>query len=85
MSTRSCDPCSTLGDGVNLLFIIIISFLFFYVLNDSLNKRFVFLLFRSPYAHLPHPNRASATSVSVKSIRSLHEAKICSPHRFYDS
>ena len=34
------------------------------------------LSFRSLYPHLPYYNRTSTTSVSVKSIQSLHEVKL---------
>ena len=84
LTIKPSDPRSILNEGNNI-FLCYYFLSFFFVVKDRINKCFVFLLFRSLYAHFPHRNRASTTSVSVKSTQSLHEVKICSPHRFYDS
>ena len=53
----------------------------FVAFSEIINKCSMFLLFRSLYPHLPYYNRTSTTSVSVKSIQSLHEVKTCTAHR----
>ena len=51
----------------------------FIIFNDTLNKPFVFISFRSLYEHLP-----GHFSVSVKSrVRSPRPVRICAAHRVY--